>query len=584
MNLIFLNRQISIEDDLKSSIIVPLNSAAMRDVLEKGLNYLKVEDFIDYAFWSKYKEDIGRHYQDLFDQADIAVSEIYRIPQIKKYGPFNVFYHGMRQTIDTLVGNYLIFDRIVSKVRPSKLTLLTIDDNSSNPPISEMAFLGKVYKPVLDQIASKYNLDFNFKSLQINKDKQHAKSCVNVLRQILRRFVKNSNLYHFLQIGICENKIQKIKAKALFLQDNWGVYYYSQYFTDVDYYSSDSCAALPVSSMPVCSQTSFEAFWGMFHHGLAALNGLFGFDVTFIIKDVFRMHFKLVPGIVSAALGAEKYLKTANPQYVFYTNLSDDMLPFKMALNWNNNITKVVKSHGHSLFSAVVWRNTELRYTDIYFLEDNEICSYMNQSAHTANYSVKCEVDAINYSSYRAKYQPKNKLVYVPWLFSPLMFADMIMIPQALFFRIQLQILDALNSQKDLDVVYKCLPPGRFDYHYPMPEFIKQHFSHIKVSHKRLKSELSDAKYCLLDAPSSSMRDAINMRVPCHSLVWNRFHLRPSALDAYRRFITFFESDIDVSDKVQTVLSEKKFHIITPDEVGLIKRKPEDITAIFDTI
>ena len=89
--LIFLNREIIKEDDLMNCIIVPLNAVAMRDVLKNEMNYIKIEDFIDYGFCEQNKEKIWQVFQQLLDKADDIVSQIYGNNKIKSYGPFNAF-------------------------------------------------------------------------------------------------------------------------------------------------------------------------------------------------------------------------------------------------------------------------------------------------------------------------------------------------------------------------------------------------------------------------------------------------------------------------------------------------------------
>ena len=159
---------------------------------------------------------------------------------------------------------------------------------------------------------------------------------------------------------------------------------------------------------------------------------------------------------------------------------------------------------------------------------------------------------------------------------------DMDMIPQPLFYRIQMRILQVLNQQKDIDdVVYKCLPPGQHDYHFPVPEYITNNFKNIRISYKPLIDELRDAMFCLLDSPSSSMWEAINMNVPCQTLIWNKIHLRHTAADYYDKFITYYDSDIDVSEKLHSILRTKRFHTIDPNERKHMKRSPDDITAIL---
>ena len=312
------------------------------------------------------------------------------------------------------------------------------------------------------------------------------------------------------------------------------------------------------------------------------MNNLFGFDVKFIVEATLERYIKKVPLIISWALRSEEYLSKLNPRFVFFTNLNENMLPFQMALCWNNKIIKVMKEHGDSMFDATVWRNNELKPINLYFAESEEFAKYLKKNAELANIQVRCEYDGVRLNKYYRKVKTKEKLVYVPGFFDPRLSFDMDMIPQPLFFRIQVRILQVLNQQNDIDdVVYKCLPPGPYDYHYPVPEYITSHFKHIRISHKPLTDELRDTMYCLLDAPSSSMWEAINMNVPCQTLIWRKIHLRHTGADYYDKFITYYDSDIDVSEKVHSIMRTKKFHTMDPDEKKHMKRSPEEITTIF---
>ena len=88
LKLIFLNREILKEDDFVNCRIVPLNAVAMRDVIENQLDYIKIEDFIDYSFCKNNKEKIWQVFQRLLDKADEIVSQLYGNIKIKNYGPF----------------------------------------------------------------------------------------------------------------------------------------------------------------------------------------------------------------------------------------------------------------------------------------------------------------------------------------------------------------------------------------------------------------------------------------------------------------------------------------------------------------
>ncbi len=92
-----------------------------------------------------------------------------------------------------------------------------------------------------------------------------------------------------------------------------------------------------------------------------------------------------------------------------------------------------------------------------------------------------------------------------------------------------------------------------------MPDYVRERFPRIDISYRPLGEVLEDAEYCLLDAPSSAMWDAIDARVPCQALVWSKFHVRETAVRCYADYLTFFDSDADVGEKVRTIVEGRKF-------------------------
>lgn len=580
--LIFLNREILKDDAFDNCTVVPLNSVAMRDVLKNGLNYIKIEDFIDYHFCEQNKEKIWQVFQSLLDKADDIVSQIYKNPKIKSYGPFNVFAKGIRQTIEHMAHNWIIFDKMIVKVGPSEIKLLSRKLIYDNSELINARYLDTLYKLILESIAKKNNIDFIFYSIEAKQDKYLIKrSRRNIMLQSVINLIKKSSLYYNFKIGIRETKIDKINEKALFVQHDWGIYYYSQFFTRVINDSKLEAYVIRNETNKKYQKIPCEEIIGKLHNEILGLNNLFGFDVKFIVEATLERYIKKVPLIISRGLRSEDYLKKLNPRFVFFTNFSENLLPFQMALCWNNKIVKVIKDHGDSIGDSSIWRNTELKPVDLYFTESKEMAGYYKKNADLANIQVRCEYDAVRLNKYYRKTNTKKKLVYVPGFFDPCIFFEISQIPQPLFYRVQMCILDVLNQQKHIDdVVYKCLP-GQHNYHYPVPEYITNHFNNIRISHKPLIDELKDAMFCLLDLPSSSMWEAINMNVPCQTLVWNKIHLRRSGADYYDKFITYYNSDIDVAEKLHSILRTERFHTIDPNEKKYMKRRPDDITAIL---
>jgi len=581
--LIFLNREILNEDDFTNCIIVPLNAVAMRDVLENGMNYIKIEDFIDYTFCKDNKEKIWHVFQQLLDKADEILSQIYGNNKIKSYGPFNAFAKGIRQTIEHMAHSWIIFTKIIVKIRPSKINLLSRKVISDSSELINARYLDTLYKIILESIAAKDNINFSFHSLESRQDKHLTKrSRRNLIFRTAINLIKKSSLHYKLAKGIHEIKVNKINEKALFLQHDWGVYYYSQFFTHIindtkieNYIIREKFDEnfLEIPCVEILDKLQYE---------IVELNKLFGFDVKLIVEATLERYIKHVPLVILRAIRSEDYLGKLNPRFVFFTNFNENMLPFQMALRWNNRIVKVMKEHGDFMGDVPIWRNTGLKPTNLFLTEFKESAEYFKKNADLANIQVRCEYDGVRLNKYYRKTKTKKKLVYVPGFFDPCIFFDISQIPQPLLFRVQMCILQVLNQQKNIDdVVYKCLPSGSHNYHFPVPEYITSHLKNIRISYKPLVDELRDAMFCLLDLPSSSMWEAINMDVPCQTLIWNKLHLRPTAADYYDKFITYYDSDIDISEKLLSIMRTKRFNILDSKEKKCMKRSHGDITAIL---
>jgi hypothetical protein len=561
--LIFLNREILKDDEFTNCTIVPLNSVAMKDVLKNDMSYIKIEDFIDYEFCHHNKEMIWQVFQRLLDSADEIVSQIYGKPKLKNYGPFNLF---------------------AIKMRPSEIKLLTRKINFATSELAAARFLDTLHKIILESIAAKNNIEFMFHSLASKQNEYLRKIPIKTtIIQLILYLIKKLGIYYYFKIGIHETIINKLNEKAFFLQHNWGVYYYSQFFTHVINDSKFEVCVTNNQSMKYFKEIPCSEFLEKLQNEILTMNKLFGVDVKFIVEATVEGYIKKVPLIISRALRFEDYLNKLNPRFAFFTNLHEKLLPFQMALCWNNKIIKVMKDHGDSMLNATVWRNTELKPINLYFTEFKEFATYLKKNGEVANIKVRCEYDGVRLNKYYRKNKTKNKLIYVPGFFDPRMSFDMDMIPQPLFFRIQVLILQVLDQQEDFDdVVYKCLPPGQHDFHYPVPEYITRHFKNIKISYMPLEDELRDTRYCLLDTPSSSMWEAINMNVPCQTLIWKKMHLRHTGISYYKKFITLYESEEDVSEKLQLIIKMKRFYIIDPNEVKIMKRSPIEISDIFN--
>jgi hypothetical protein len=148
------------------------------------------------------------------------------------------------------------------------------------------------------------------------------------------------------------------------------------------------------------------------------------------------------------------------------------------------------------------------------------------------------------------------------------------------FFRMHLKILEYLNSIKDFEVVCKFRPNSR-RFHYPLKKYLAN-FSNIRFSEKKLGEEVKDASYCLLDIPSSSLWDVIQLNVPCQSLLYSKFHCRESGLKLFAEYLTLF-SDVDsVDEVVREIWEEKRFYSGNFEALGFEEKTNDEIFSLFE--
>jgi hypothetical protein len=314
------------------------------------------------------------------------------------------------------------------------------------------------------------------------------------------------------------------------------------------------------------------------------MSALFGFDIEFILRNVIDVFRVSVPLVIGRAYAFHNYLVENNITYAFYTNLSHDLLPFQMAIKWDRSIVGVCKCHGDGAYDATVWRNTELQAVSLYLTEFEELNDYYIKENGIFPKTAVCIHDAVNLNSMKKRHGNfrTGKLVFVPWMLEPIFSFDVAEIPPPFLFRVQLEIIRVLSGLKDFEVVLKCLPKASTgDLHYPIPEIVAAEYPNIRISYLPLRKELLDAEFCLLDAPSSSMWDAINQRVPCHSLVWSKSHIRDTARAYYSRFLTFFDSDTDVGMKVAEIMKDRRFAVVEEEEARRMKMDRSQIVRVL---
>lgn len=582
--LVFLDRERIASDDLELALVVPLNQVAMRDVLNDGLPYVRMEEFLDYSFANRHKEELFWAFDRLFRKADEAVAKLYEWAELSSLGPFSLFYMYLRANIENEIIYLLLQRNIVRKYRPKEVVLYGKATDGTGVHSVAQRRLAPNLVVLLRQLAEAEGFRF-VAHIAPGARKTPTQRCGVLLHGARRIVIDYASRLHFAHRRkrlIREVVKQKLAATAWFLQTSWGVFYYSQFFERVVVHTAEIRRLLRNTQTSGPGADSIErAVLHAVGPAVQDLSALVGVEVTLIVNSHLSEFVKRVPAIVAQARALKKHLDTAAPDFVLYTNLSEDMLPIQIALEQTPRVTRILKTHGDSLFDVTAFRKNEVQHADLYLTEFPELAEYFRKSAIALGLSTRCASDAIRLNTARGKCEPNNKLVYVPWLFLPTFSFEIQTYPAAFFYRIQLRILETLARQRSFKIIYKCLRSPLTDYQFPVPDYIREKFPNITISYQPLQDVLREAECCLLDAPSSAMWDAINMRVPCHSLVWRRLHVRDTAVDCYRKYLTFFESDLDVADKVHSVLQEQKFFTITEQEAAPLKRTPSEVLRIL---
>lgn len=586
--IVFLNREIATTDNLHDCLVVPLNPVAMRDVLSSGLRYVKVEDHFDFDFARAKKEEIFAAFEQLFGAADGAIAKFYNRYELESFGPFSCYYMYLRLNIEIEAVYYKVFESIVRKYQPSEICLLGVQANYDNDGIAIKRFAAKYHHVLLKELATRENVPFTSILSEPEEDKGPLilrSYLVSTLKTKIFNIAKRFKLLNSRQFLRNKSTSNKLEMKAFFLQTGWGVFDYSQYFKEVLFDTTIIDQVVNNNMVEyglLDGMQDYYNFLDSISPAMERLSSILGFDATFLVANHFGDFLEKIPKILSQADSLSEYLKKVKPDFIFYTNLDEAMLPIQLALERRKDITRVIKCHGDSIFDFTVWRKNELEPADLYLTEFPELAKYFQKNAAKAGLGTICEYDGIRLNAKKKGRQgKKKKLLYVPWLFLPGLSFEVINFPSPLFLRIQLRILEELNAQDKYTVVYKGLRTNFMDYQFPIPDYIREHFGKIRISHRPLKKELETAECCLLDAPSSSMWEALDMRVPCQSLVWTKFHLRNTGVDFYRRYITFFESDLDVGSKVRSIIEENKFFTITDSEATSLKKLPSEIIRVF---
>ncbi len=579
MRLVFANRSFSRHEIKDDSAIVPLSAGAMKSVIDNELDYIRIEDYIRSDYSEKDREALWSIFRSLFEKGDEIVSIVHKDARLRLFGPFSLFAMKLRVNWETRIHFFCAFLDMIEQIKPDSLHFWGECDAQEDyqPHSPNSRFSSNMYVSLLAELAKRYHISLEIDNTAILKKDEVVKiSLKQILITKMKYLFKDIKILNRNRVIIKETGIPKIKARAVFLQTTWGVYYYSQFFKKIRIASKFRYSPQ--------TETGFSYEYNSMQPIVNKLNELFSTDVSFIISEVLNSFSGIIPVEVEKATAIEKKLLSLKADYLFYTNPSEDILPLLMAAKWNKEIRTVCKSHGDSVFDLTLWRENEFKPASVYLTEFAEFGEYCADMIARTDYGTLVLSDAIrlqkNIPSDKSE-KSKPRLIYVPGLFDTHQTIDRTDIPIPLYYRIQFQILEALNGCKDFQVVYKCLPGANDHYHEPIPEIINEKFKNITVSRNTMDFELKSADYCLFDTPSSAMWDSINHRVKCKSLLWKELVVRETALEYYGEYIEPFNSDLDVAEKVNRIIAEMDFRSISEHSAEILKKTTREIALFF---
>ena len=594
----FFNRAFDISEIGNLSpdtILVPLNGCAMWTVTESNLQFEDVGNYFEYKYDSGKRGRLWELFQGLFKVADTYAAKFYKDSCFTDNGPFSLQFRLLSSAIEWHLTFAEVFEKICDRFNPEEIVFHGGHFSDNRYYYEFSGSEDEFYSGVLKHCSG--NRGLKFTEIKRNKKekpqpvsvsekrgikdkilagiKKIAKATPAGKREVLRR---RKLIDEQLDLESMPNK------KALFLQEGWGISYYQQFFKDVEV--SDILSELvPLREDAGDTERVLELdeLIASAKDEIARFTDECGENVEWAVKKVFGNYINLIPTCIVNRRICEKFLDRTNPDYVFFTNLNGEKLAMQMAINSRENIVSVMKCHGDSFFDLLNWRNSELIPSDIYLLEYDEFRDYFRKQSRQIGSDTTCITDSVRMvSQERAPVPDEKKLVFVGNAFYRYNFVyGMTSYWDSFLFKLQHNILEVLSEIEDYKIVFKCRPFSDIDLHEPMAEYIAEKFPNIEISRKPLSEELKGASYCLMDTPSSSLWEAMNMGVPAQTLVWSKSELRETAIEEFRDFITFFDSPDDVKEKVTEIWNSKRFATVQAGEFGFNKMSSEDLLEVF---
>ncbi len=104
-----------------------------------------------------------------------------------------------------------------------------------------------------------------------------------------------------------------------------------------------------------------------------------------------------------------EHLSNTTPDFVFYTNLSEDMLPVQLALEHSPAVVRVIKAHGDSIFRhQCVEEVTNSSLPTCTGRSSPNLPSTFRRTPFVAGLSTVCKSDGIRINARRSGRTPKK--------------------------------------------------------------------------------------------------------------------------------------------------------------------------------
>lgn len=565
--------------------------------MENGIPHTRIWEYLGQQ--EVDNEHAWEAFQLVLDHADAILANIYDMPKVREFGPYNLLCWSIRRQFETDIFYFQAFDRIIREHCVEELVLIGhhingLDESYEGRPGLSNSF--ETFERVLATLSDMHDIPFRTKIEYL----ESLPGCVE----------NESPKLPAPQLRCWENVDAPIGSTAFLAQTGWGIKPHAALFGRClsnghgawhNSVSKRDAPTFPVVPAHRILQGADSA--------IGQLNDLFGMNVRTLLQSRFEACEDLPGKIIADALRWREYFRDERVSHVFSANLTDiRLMPMRLPCMWDGSPISVIVRHGDDLISISKLKNLELKFSHIHICNDSLSTHYYEKEAKKMRHEVQCIANPTHLLKLRGelfapaerlprslkswcnrlhvagakakqkiitriKRSQSKKIVYIP-LFSPShhIETDISDPEMPLKYLIQLYILQFLNELEGVETVFKALPSQKTDshpLHYPMLRIIKERFPNVRISNEPSYKELSDAAVCLMDAPSTALFEALVMGVPTRCLVYRKLRLRQDRLAQYSQFLTYFDTPEEIPALLADTWKKGDFNSTTPSKLGI---------------